>query len=160
MNCYLRPLVKEDAQVSYNWRNDSEIWKHTGSRPNILITPQIEETWILEAIARKNEIRFAICIEETNEYIGNVQLTKITEIDAEFHIFIGMKQFWGMNLGQKATLLMLNYGFEKLKLKAIYLFVSKKNGAAISIYKKCGFISIEENNDNNYKMIIKNTKYI
>ena len=35
----IRPLEVSDALTSYKWRNDPEIWKYTGSRPDMEITP-------------------------------------------------------------------------------------------------------------------------
>jgi RimJ/RimL family protein N-acetyltransferase len=154
MDCYLRPLEENDAAVSFHWRNDERVWKHTGSRPDRLITQEIESDWMKAVLKRTNEKRFAICIEPTNEYIGNVQLTSITSSSAELHIFIGNVDFWGNKLGQKATESLLNIAFEKLNLKEVYLYVQVENKAAIAIYKKCGFNTVEEN-DKDLKMICK-----
>ena len=154
MNCYLRPLEENDATVSFNWRNDERVWKHTGSRPDRVITQEIESDWIKAVLKRDNEKRFAICIESTDEYIGNVQLTSITPTEAEFHIFIGDVNFLGKKLGQQATELALNKAFENFNLKEVYLYVHVENKAAIAIYKKCGF-SIAEKNDKDLKMICK-----
>ena len=98
MKCYLRLLEENDALTSFNWRNDERVWKHTGSRPDRIITQEIETEWIKTILQRDNEKRFAICIESTNKYIGNVQLTGIEDSKAEFHIFIGDVNFWGKNM--------------------------------------------------------------
>jgi RimJ/RimL family protein N-acetyltransferase len=90
-NVLIRPLVKEDALTSYQWRNDSEIWKFTGSRPNITVTQEVESEWIEKVLKDDISKRFAILCD--GEYIGNVQLTNINNDSAEFHIFIGKKSF-------------------------------------------------------------------
>ena len=54
-----------------------KIWKFTGSKPNMEITSKIEKDWIKNVLNRKNEKRFSICVKDTNQYIGNVQLTSI-----------------------------------------------------------------------------------
>ena len=81
-------------------------------------------------------------------YIGNVQLTKITDQNAEFHIFIGEKNMHGKGIGTQATKLILNYAFYNLNLKTIYLTVNKKNHNAIKAYKKCGFYITSKEDEN------------
>lgn len=142
MEIYIRPLRIEDALISYKWRNNSKIWELTGSKPDTDITPEIETTWIKDVINRVDEKRFAICIADTNEYVGNVQLTGINNKKAEFHIFIGETQFWGKGIGENATKLVLEYGFSKIDLLEIFLTVNEQNLKAIKIYKKLSFMEI------------------
>lgn len=155
MEIYLRRLEEKDALISYKWRNNPNVWKLTGNRPDREITPEIELGWIREVLKRKNEYRCAICIARTDEYIGNVQLTNIKNNSAEFHIFIGEEKYWGKGIGSKATAEMIKIGFNNLLLKEIYLFVNKKNIPAIKAYLNCGFI-IEECKDDQIKMVIRN----
>jgi len=136
---YIRPLAEDDANLSYKWRNDSEVWKYTGSRPAREITAAQEREWIREVLSRPSEKRFAICLIGTDEYIGNVQLTGITKNEAEFHIFIGAKKYWGRGYGTAATRLGLDFAFESLNLKRVLLEVKKSNVSAIRAYEKAGF---------------------
>jgi len=148
MSIYIRPLEEKDAGISYQWRNDPEVWKLTGSKPDRTITHDIELDWIRKVLARDNEKRFAICIENTHTYIGNVQLTGINSYEAEFHIFIGAKEYWGKGFATEATRQMVDYAFDTLKLQSVYLYVKKGNIAAIKAYQKAGFdmiVSSEEN---------------
>jgi RimJ/RimL family protein N-acetyltransferase len=142
---YLRPLQEADAMTSWKWRNNPEVWKLTGNRPDRIITPEIEKAWIQDVLNDKRCKRFAICIENTDEYIGNVQLTTITGEEAEFHIFIGKKNYWGKGLGTQATNELIKYARAQMKLKTIYLFVKPDNLAAIKIYKKAGFVHMDKN---------------
>lgn len=139
MNVYIRPLQEADANVSYKWRNDPEVWALTGSRPDKQITKEIELEWIRRVIGDKTAKRFAICITNSDEYIGNVQLTGITGKEAEFHIFIGVKKYWGKGVSTQATGFILNYAFTELKLDRIILEVKMENIAAIKSYEKNGF---------------------
>jgi len=157
MDVSIRLLEEKDAQKSYIWRNDSEVWKYTGSKPTQKITYENEIEWIKKVLKREDEIRFAICVGNESEYVGNVQLTNITNTDAEFHIFVGNKDFQNKGIGTKATNLILNYSKEVLKLKTVYLFVNQNNLAATKAYKKCGFFEVEKNNDQ-LKLIINLNK--
>src|SRR5215218_1914784 len=136
---YIRPLKTSDATVSYKWRNDPEVWQFTGSRPDQLITVETEHQWIEGVIGKSDERRFAICIKETEQYIGNIQLTNIKDSKAQYHVFIGEKCFWGKGLAKEATHLILKYAFDELKLDEVYLDVRLDNKNAFHLYKKVGF---------------------
>jgi diamine N-acetyltransferase len=96
---------------------------------------------------KQNQARFAICVKELNTYIGNVQLLDITEHDAELHLFIGNKLYWGKGIGYQATVQMLRYGFLVKELDIIYLKVHPANISALSVYEKAGFEITGKQND-------------
>ncbi len=158
---YLRRLRAGDHKVSYKWRNDSKVWALTGSRPDITVTEAIEKEWLERVMTEGNSMRNAICLKETDEYVGNVQLTSINGGAAEFHIFIGATEHWGKGIASIATRLMVEEGF-KSGLGSIYLFVSKENKQAIAVYNKCGFVVVENDADDgdsdSLKMIVNKPK--
>ncbi len=141
---FIRPLNLMDADISWKWRNDPEIWKHTGNKPSLHITPEMERVWLSGVLCRDDERRFAICEVSTGKYIGNVQLTGINGYDAALHIFIGDKASWGKGFGTEATRLVVNIGLKEIGLQSIYLDVKKENRAAIAVYDKTGFKLIFE----------------
>jgi len=143
IDIYLRPLIKEDALISYKWRNNSEVWKYTASKPDRYITKKIETSWIMDVLRRPDEKRFVICIKNSNKYIGNVQLTGIKNGKAEFSIFIGETKYWGKGIAEKATGLILKYAFNELGLKEVYLRVNKDNISAIKAYEKNCFCVVD-----------------
>lgn len=140
----IRPLAIEDAEISWKWRNDPEVWKFTGNRPDAEITRQIERQWLSNTLTDATKRRFAITADD--KYIGNVQLTGITSQDAEFHIFIGEKEFWGKGIATEATYQILHYANEVLKLSRVYLYVKKENSAAVNSYHKNGFEELSKEN--------------
>ena len=144
---YLRPLELKDADVSYKWRNDPEIWSYTKFVLKDPITVDIEKQWLSNKLKAANEKRFAICVKNTNEYIGNIQLLDIENETAEFHIFIGEKKYWGKGIGYSASLMLLKYAFYNLNLKHVFLEVHAENLAAYSIYQKVGFEPISQEHD-------------
>jgi RimJ/RimL family protein N-acetyltransferase len=115
----IRPLDESDALISWKWRNDPEVWKYTGNRPDVEITEKIEVEWINKVLSESTSRRFSITIDDL--YVGNVQLTNITDFDAEYHIFIGNKNYWGKGVSRLATNQILYYAKEVLGLKSIYL---------------------------------------
>ena len=134
----IRPLEISDASISWKWRNDPEIWKYTGKKPDIFVTEEIEKKWLHEKLLEKDSVRFAITVDDL--YVGNIQLTNIIKEDkAEYHIFIGERSFWGKGIASLATNQIIRYATNILKLKEISLFVNPLNKAAIKVYEKSGF---------------------
>jgi RimJ/RimL family protein N-acetyltransferase len=131
------------------------VWRLTGESPSNLISYETELEWINTALARSDEKRFAICINDEKKYVGNVQLTCITSRSAEFHIFIGDPSLYGMGIGTKATSLILSYAHEILSLKEVFLYVHPENKAAIQIYEKCRFILIDSDDPIRLKYLYK-----
>jgi len=154
----IRALKEDDAEVSWRWRNDPVIWELTGSRPDRYVTVDTEREWIRSVLARKNERRFAICLPPEGKYIGNIQLTDITESKAELHIFIGEQTFWGKGIATSASKLILDYAFNDLKLKEVYLFVNKANLAAVKVYDRCGFHR-ESETSTEFMMVLRASDY-
>ncbi len=150
-NIYIRPLCKEDAFTSYKWRNNARIWRYTMLKPDKHITPEMEFTWLQEVIQRADEKRFAICLSENDNYIGNIYLNNIRDNTAEMHLFIGDIKYWGKGRALEAIRLILQYGFETLHLEMIYSRVNKNNLAAIALGKFLKFGLMEEYYDDQLK---------
>lgn len=144
---YLRPLSVPDAATSYKWRNNPIIWKFTEYKPDKKIDFATESDWIKKSLKVKNDYRFAICLLETGQYIGNIQLINIADKAGDYHIFIGDTFYWGKGIAKEATQLILNYGFIKLGLDFINLKVHQDNTIAKAIYQKMGFNSIGSQGD-------------
>lgn len=159
LSIYIRPLELNDASTSYLWRNNPLVWKFTGGRPDRIITKELETDWLSGALKRENEYRFAICVKETDQYIGNAQLTHITDNSAQYHIFIGETELWGKGIGKQATALLLGYAFDELKLNSVFLEVNAEHKAAIKAYQKSGFVETKEPAvlNNFIRMEIKNS---
>jgi len=153
-NVLIRPLCLEDAKISFQWRNDPEIWHFTGKRPDKLITEEIEAEWLSEKLTETNAFRFAIDVD--NQYIGNIQITDIMDREnGQFHIFIGEKSFWGKGIARLAIAQIIRFAKEKLNLKELYLVVNPRHKAAISLYQKCGFYQL--NNEIRMRLMLRDS---
>lgn len=159
ISIYLRPMVIEDAQTSYAWRNDPQIWKYTKFRVTRYISPEVETAWLQGVLNRADNAIFAICVKELDTYIGNVRLQHIKDKEAELHIFIGNKLYWGKGVGYQAAVLMLRYGFFDLELDNIYLWVHPANIPALAIYESVGF-EITGNADGFIRMDLSKSRFI
>lgn len=76
--------------------------------------------------------------------VGNIYLTDIDGTSAHYHIFIGNKEYWSKGVAKQASLQILDYAFNKLKLTSVALRVRKANTSALMLYKKLGFVEDKE----------------
>ena len=156
MQVIIRPLQEQDAYTSVQWRNDPEVFKYTGNTYEHIITIESERGWIRRVIANSNDYRCAILVDGV--YVGNIYLTDIDGETAEYHIFIGNKDYWGKGVAKQASFLILDYAFAVLNLKSVHLSVRKENDVAVKLYEKLGFCAEKEDEKWLY-MSIKNGEH-
>ena len=75
MDVFLRRLERNDAYVSYKWRNDPEVFKYTGTVYDHEITLETELQWIERVIKNDDEYRCAIVADGC--CVGYIYLTNI-----------------------------------------------------------------------------------
>lgn len=151
MTVHIKPLTVENTRTSWRWRNDPDVWRFTRGKPTIFVSEDIEREWFLSGVKRTDTKRFGIYVDDI--YVGNTQLTNVTSTEAEFHIFIGSKAYWGRGVGYLASILVLRYAFDQLKLHRIYLSVHEANFSAVRLYQRLGF-EIEGLVEGYYKMVL------
>lgn len=139
---YKRVSAEHVSDTYVNWINDSEVNRYLETRGNYtldLLQSYIEEQY-------KNEVYFwAIHLKDSKKHIGNI---KIDPIDLEtntgdYGVLMGDKSNWGKGYAKEATLRILDYSFNDIKLSKIKLGVIEDNVNAFNLYKKIGF-KIEE----------------
>ena len=141
MNVTIRPLQENDAYTSVKWRNDPEVFKYTGNTYSREITIENEIEWIRRVISNPNDYRCAILADGI--YVGNIYLTDITDGEAEYHIFIGNRSYWGKGIAKLASEEIIKFGFNELYLNCIKLRVRVANKRAYSLYQALGFIEVD-----------------
>ena len=148
MQVIIRPLQEQDAYKSVRWRNDPEVFKYTGNVYTNEIKIENELEWIKKVIANnKLGIDYRCAILADYVYVGNIYLTDIDNKSAHYHIFLGDKNYWGKGVAKQASVQILNYAFSDLGLEYVALRVKKQNTSAYELYKKLGFIEVEEHDD-------------
>ncbi len=112
----LRPVQLADAKRFVKWFNDPQVNKFLFLRG---ITLAKEKKYILDKISGKEKDTVHFCIDtKAGLHIGAVSLESIQKRNknASFGIMIGDKHYWSKGFGEEASKLIINYGFEKLKL--------------------------------------------
>lgn len=100
--------------------------------------------WLREQVEPGHVAQFIICVADRE--IGSVYLRDIDreKETAEYGVFIGEEEALGRGYGTAAARLMLEYGFETLGLKKIFLRFVEGNTGARKSYEKAGFQMIED----------------
>ncbi len=142
--CYLSPINIEDYDKYYQWLNDSETTIYLSVFHEIIARHREKE--LLDKLIRTEEGNYVLAIVDktTDELLGNCALLHVDQINrnAEFGIFIGDKKMRGKGIGEEATKLILDFGFNAINLNHIWLRVFTFNKNAIKLYKKIGFKTI------------------
>ncbi len=152
---YIRPLMLDDAMVTYHWRNNPSIWPYSGLRPGKLITPEHEREWLASILKRENEKRFAICLESNHQLIGCIYLTDIRAKQAVMRIYFGELKYWGAGRAQRACSLLLEHAFNKLDIEQIFIEINPNNKAAKQLAKQMGYEKIETIYDGSKRIILE-----
>lgn len=143
-NVRIRPLDKADLEFLRNWRNNVENSKYLTSIP--YITSEMQEKWYIRNLDDADEITFAIDeIDELRRVVGSLSLYNFETKKAEFgKILVGDNEAHGKNVGVNSIKAVLDIAFNELNLKEVYLHVYKNNKSAVNVYRKVGFVIVDE----------------
>ncbi|MEW6407116.1 MAG: bifunctional UDP-2,4-diacetamido-2,4,6-trideoxy-beta-L-altropyranose hydrolase/GNAT family N-acetyltransferase [Patescibacteria group bacterium] len=132
----LRLATRKDLPLLLKWFNDPELRQFSITSKKITLTQH--RKWFTSLNKRKNKI-FAVDL--NGQHIGTAALRNIDSKNrqAELAIEIGEKEYWGKGYGTLIIKQLLEYGFNKLNLRSVYLSVFSKNNRAVNLYKKIGF---------------------
>jgi RimJ/RimL family protein N-acetyltransferase len=136
----LRPIVKEDAEAMLESTRDEESNRLTGTQQTF--TREQIEKWCENLATQEGRVDCAIVSKETGEYLGEVVLNHIDEVNrsANFRIALKGSKYYGRGIGTEAARLMVGYGFKVLELHRIDLEVFTFNPRALHVYEKLGFV--------------------
>ncbi|MFD2205733.1 GNAT family N-acetyltransferase [Kiloniella antarctica] len=139
---FYRPLAQDDLPALYSWACDQEVTKYSLSWYVIPKPIECHKTWLAALIAKDTSVDLAICCNETQKIIGYSGITALNLINrcGEFYILIGEQDYWGRGIATEATKIITEYGFKNLGLHRVELTAFADNPAAITAYKKAGFI--------------------
>lgn len=141
-NIFLRAMEVADCDIIYNIENNDATWRYGSYR-----TPYSKHI-ILNLIKRsikydiytEKQLRLIICLNDTNEVIGYVDLYNFDPHNkrSAIGIYIIPEQ---RNLGyaSEALDLIIEYCFDVLMLKQVYSEILEDNKISIDLFKSKGF---------------------
>lgn len=126
----------EHISYYYNWRNDPSVAKFDQSeflRPRSLSEIEAWSTRMVEG--------YTYLVLHNNKPIGTCAIMNpdMRNRHAELSIVIGDPTYWSKGFGTLIMKQLLEWGFEGLNLKRLYLHVFSFNERAIGLYEKMGF---------------------
>lgn len=134
----LRKLMEKDVEYMLEWMQDKSITcnfkvdfsKYNGEKVRDFIKNSYSAA----------EQHFAV-VNKEDEYLGTISLKKISLKDKNAEYAIVMrKSAQGEGIAERATKELIEYAFNVLGLRKIYLNVLEDNIHAIRFYEKLGFI--------------------
>lgn len=138
---YLREVTERDLDAINKYRNNKGLTDLLGGVLRF-VNIETDQKWLQSYQgSRANNVRCAICLEDSDELIGVVYLLDIDWVSrtAEFAIFIGDEKHRGKGIGKETTIKMLQHGFSSMNLNRIHLKVLDYNERAIKLYERLGF---------------------
>ncbi len=133
------PLTTAHLSTDYvNWLNDDEVNRYLETGGDYTLDKLKE---FLVEQENKDILFWAILKKGTNKHIGNIKIDPIDLISnsGEYGIMMGDKNEWGKGYAKEASLTIIRYCFDVLKLKKITLGVIEENINAVKLYEKLGF---------------------
>ena len=123
----------------FQWMNDTEVTAFMLQNPPFSL--QEEEEYYEWAKNTMHGLFLSIIDKKTKQPIGSTTLilSEQDDLQANFGLMIGEKEYWGKGYGSECTKEMCRIGFELLGLEKISLTVFPENFSALHIYEKVGF---------------------
>ena len=125
---YLSPMNQEDTEIYTKWMNDRKVTDNLGMSAS-MCPIEAERNYIQSK--KSNDYDFSIVLND-DTLIGNISLMSVDNISgsATLGIFIGEEENSGKGYGTEAIKILLDYGFNVLRLHNIDLHVYDFNKPA------------------------------
>ncbi|MDI3517612.1 MAG: diamine N-acetyltransferase [Thermotogota bacterium] len=129
----LRPISLNDTEFILKLRNDLEMSQNFFSDPPLYDFHHIE--WLK---SQRNDID--LIIEVNNQRAGRIRVYNLDFRNqrCEYGIEL-LKAYRGKGIAKKSSTLLINYVFNNLPVRKIYLYVFEDNVDAIKLYERLGF---------------------
>ena len=141
----LAELSEEDIELLRNWRNSPEIANNM--EYNGYISDKAQLKWYLELSKKPN---YYFIIIHQNIKIGLIHLNEFDLENQSAHagLFIAEKKYTGTGVSLGASLILLTFAFNELKLNTVYAKVKQSNVTAVNYNIGLGFVFNQHLNSN------------
>ena len=149
---YVRPSFDLVPQYLEMVNDIENVARFSGER-RTLLTEQEEIDYIKDKMD-KDATMFSMLEKDTHEFIGNIEFFNRVDDEAEWGIVITTNK-QNKGYGKEALLRSVEYGFNELNLRRIYLGVYANNPRAIHVYENCGFKEYDRTDVDIFMEILK-----
>jgi RimJ/RimL family protein N-acetyltransferase len=134
----------DEAEARFRWFANPTVTEYlplAGER----ILPLADVRAFLENAIRDDDPNVSARIElQDGRVIGCGGLRSIVQGDsAEVSVVIGEPDLWSLGYGREAMALLLDFGFDQLHLRTIWLIVRTENTRAVRLFTRLGFVVVE-----------------
>ncbi len=138
-NLKFRPITVDDTEMLLKWRNSDEVRNNFIHRA--IVTADEHLAWLRDKVGKGYVIQFIIEEKLSGKPIGSVYFRNIDRNDktAEYGVFIGETTAKGKGYGTETARRMVDFFFEELNMRKLYLRVLERNTAAVNTYIRAGF---------------------
>lgn len=147
----LNPLTLKSAQKVRAWRNSEAIIRFMDFKGHI--TESMQTKWFRKVQASND---FYFSIEYNHTSIGLIHLNQFDKESktAFAGLFIGEQKYTDTGIAFAASIALLDFAFDEVKLKKVFAKVHRNNNIAIDYNTYIGFKCIEKLDSNFVKMEI------
>ena len=134
----LKKITKNDLKIIVKWRNDPSIMKY--NRQYILLNMDHEDKWF-HSISQRDSKRKMFVFKYGKDIIGVGGLINLDKKNrnADVAIILGETKMHGKGLGTQALELLVDFGFNKLKLHRIGAEIFEYNKISLKLFQKLNF---------------------
>jgi RimJ/RimL family protein N-acetyltransferase len=138
----LRPVEPAEFEQVWRWNSDPEVvrWMDDGY-PQTLARTLARGHEIAGAKMAYGNVLLGVEVRHDEKLIGLIGLRDAEPETgrAELDLYLGEKDYWGHGYATEAMRLVCRFGFDKMRLHSIVLWVVTENHAARRVYDKVGF---------------------
>jgi ribosomal-protein-alanine N-acetyltransferase len=135
----LRTLTHEDIRHWFDYLRLPAVYEHTSwnvQSPDDLV-PFLESH---EAVTSTSQIRFAIALRCTNEFVGTAGLHTVSTVNRTAEIAYDIEpKYWGNGIATSVCSSLVDWAFQHVGLVRVQGTVLPSNARSIRVLEKCGF---------------------
>lgn len=142
---YLRNILASDVLNIFEWENNPENWEVSNTEKQFSLQEIEEFVNQPQDINLNHQLRFIICINETNTPIGCIDLFEYElEKSVGVGILIADKAYRNKGYATEALKLLIDYCRNELRVAHIFCNIFTNNKPSIRLFESCGFTFVEE----------------
>jgi diamine N-acetyltransferase len=141
---FLRVVEPHDAPLLLLWENNPQHWKVTDTEVPFSMQAILQLIDQQQQIRMTGQLRMMICLNETEEAVGAIDLYDVDfkNKNAAIGILIGDAINKKKGYAAESLVLMQEYAKNSLELYNLYCSIQADNEASIHLFEKIGFEKI------------------
>lgn len=138
---FLRALEPSDAELIYRWENDVDFWHVSNTLTPFSLRTVLDYINSVQDIYSAKQLRLMICLQETRQAIGTIDLFDFDPYNrrAGIGILIAERAERRKNVASETLDLIREYCFSLLGMHQLYCNISEENEASLRLFEKAGF---------------------